>query len=102
MKKLLFTLPFLFMGQAHAQNSDVDAKCKSIEELAYVIMQARQSGRTMSSLMEIAGDDAITRAIVIDAYNVPRYATDRVRKEEIIDFSTNIASACYTALSQGD
>lgn len=76
--------------------------CGTIEELARSIMIARQSGASISRMMELAGSRGegtaadMMRSIVLDAYDWPRFSGDEYRGIAVDDFGNEIARACYT------
>lgn len=75
--------------------------CEVISRLAKSIMQARQSGVSMSEMMGIAARDedfkALAEALVIDAYDSPRYSTDGMKQRSIEDFENNVFLQCIKA-----
>lgn len=73
--------------------------CVVLSELAAQIMQNRQGGVPLSDMMRIAGDNEMVRAMVLEAYNQPRFNTSSYQLEAIQDFSDSIAFICYNAMS---
>jgi len=83
-----------FGSVATAGNSD---HCQSVSETAYAIQKARQGGVSMARSIEIAGqiDDGtpsgkalagMLRAMVIRAYEIPRYSSEVFKQRAIEDF----------------
>lgn len=65
--------------------------CKSISDLASSIMELRQDGVPMSRLLDgfakVQNDySALTKLIVIDAYERPRFDVEPYRQRAIVDF----------------
>ncbi len=73
--------------------------CVGIGEFAATLMQNRQTGVPMSSIMaRLPGDDPSTnavRAIVISAYEVPRWGSPEFQANAIADFRNAIELQCY-------
>lgn len=70
-------------------NGDWSSRCKSVSGLAESVMKSRQAGISMSSLMDMASDPAIkdtVSAMIMDAYEQPRFSTDQMKQETIADF----------------
>ena len=70
--------------------------CTSIGELATVVMQKRQEGIDLSKMLALAKDNDGVKAIVLDAYNSPRYSTDTYKNDAISHFSNKRVLACHT------
>lgn len=70
--------------------------CESVGELATVVMQKRQEGIDLSKMLALAKDNSGVKAIVLDAYNSPRYSTDKYIADAISDFSNKWVLACHT------
>ena len=70
-----------------------------IGELAEAIMTARQAGVTMSTAMGLMADDnpaaPLAKILVRQAYETPRYQTESVQRDVIIDFRNDTESMCY-------
>lgn len=69
--------------------------CPVISRTAGEIMRAHQVGVPLTRAMEIVGDDAFWRNIVLQAYSSPRYSTDENRRNAVTDFTTTVELACY-------
>ena len=103
---------------AHAQSSSeldqlspearlaaVDALCATDGELASVFMDMRQRRMSMavvmSSSLSAAPDDpeyqAMIRAMIIAAYDIPAFSGDEMKQEAIDDFGNEATLACYRA-----
>ena len=94
MKKLsLAAVLALSVFSVQAEEEDY---CESIGELATVIMQNRQKGVDLSKMLALAKDNDGVKAIVLDAYNSPRYSTDTYKNDAISDFSNKWVLACHT------
>ena len=76
--------------------------CELLSDLAKTIMTKRQDGASMTDMMAIVGDQdsaasKVTKAMIIGAYEVPAYSTDKVKQNAITDFSNQVALECYKA-----
>jgi hypothetical protein len=68
--------------------------CTLIGKLAAVIMEKRQDGVDMSSLMEIAESEIVKR-MVIFAYDTPRYSSEDYKRTAVQDFANEAMGVCY-------
>jgi hypothetical protein len=78
--------------------------CDNVAYLAKASMNNRQSGISLSYTLGIidgyGGDAAeIGRAIVIDAYNRPRWNDEARRESASVDFETEYLLACMKAMN---
>jgi len=94
MRRLVFVL--VVLGLAIGISYAGDDKCKSVEDLAEVIMGCRQSGVAMSSAMKVADDEPVTRAMVIDAWQRPMYNTEEYKQRSIQRFKDDWYMQCVT------
>ena len=68
--------------------------CKMTGDIAEKMMMARQLGVSMQSVMA-AAESPLRKAMVMDAYEVPRYATDEFQKRKAQDFRDKWYMSCY-------
>ena len=74
--------------------------CSMFSGLAKQMMTARQNGASMEEMMEVAtnsGNDAvnqITKAMVIEAYEIPRFSLPENKQNAINDFADHIYLTC--------
>lgn len=54
--------------------------CTDVERLAYSVMKANQQRVPIAKALEVAGSDSMSRAIVIDAYNVRSYLSEEAKE----------------------
>ncbi|MBL4751661.1 MAG: hypothetical protein JKX71_13970 [Amylibacter sp.] len=97
MKLLLITILLSLQisgSQAATQFGDED--CKSIADLAHVIMVGRQGGIAMTKMIDGFTREPNARVIIIDAYKLPRVHSHSLRKTVTEDFRDKWALACYT------
>lgn len=77
--------------------------CKLNAEVSAAIMKGRQNGVEMSKMIELIADSDNkdgAEAIVIMAYDTPRYRTDEMITRSIEDFRNEIYLACAKAHRQ--
>jgi len=94
-KKLLVTSLMLVLISTPA----LAGICEDISSLAGLIMDVRQKGAPMSTVMGVANEqkDAyrpLCRSIVIDAYESPKYSTESVKAQVISEFTNKYYLAC--------
>lgn len=91
-------LTALTLALALATTAQADQKiCTDLSELAEKYMTLRQQGVPMSDVMETAGDSRIIQGIVIDAYDSPRYSTERTKTRQRQDFRNDVYLECIKA-----
>jgi len=69
--------------------------CKQMGDMAAQIMEAREVGVPLSSMMDIAADNDLLKALILSAYQVPRFSTGDYRQEAITDFRNEVEVMCY-------
>lgn len=89
-------LAALIAVPAHAQDT-----CAAWGSLAETTMKARQDGVSLSDLMGAADRadpeiGAIIRAMVLTAFEKPRFTTPTVQQRTIADFRNDVELGCYT------
>lgn len=89
----------VFTQQAVAQDK-VENICTVAADLAGVIMQNRQLGTPISKMMEVAGGDQYAIALILIAYDTPRFSTDEYQQEAVVNFSNEVGLACYKGMTQ--
>lgn len=103
MKKMLIgaALAFGIILPAKAN----DDMCLALEVAAAAILEAKNTGMPMSSVMGIAEKSSenrvvrrLMRALVIDAYNLPAMASKEAQRRQATQFMNEIASTCYRTL----
>jgi hypothetical protein len=102
MKNLLMTAAIFVATTTSAFAQDEvtpDQICSTLGELAGIIMEIRQGGAPMSKVIsQVPGSDVV-RALVIGAYDTPRYSTDGYKSEAIEDFSNEAMLTCFKEFS---
>lgn len=107
MRKIIAALCLsLIVGTANAEEIDWNRTCKIIEDLAYATMVAKQSGVSLSTLMqniEEAMDDSaegeavrrLASLLVMEAYKEPDFFTEEVRHYQRQAFANRWSLACH-------
>ena len=97
MKKLIITLVLLF-GSMNIQANERFELCSAMSFMAESIMTARQENVDASVLVKLAYDDPditeLVLALIQDAYDTPRFATESVKQSTIRDFKNEIFMIC--------
>lgn len=85
----------LFMVVAAMNVYAID--CKELSNTAKDLMEIRQQGYSMSTLMEAAEGSELAQALVIEAYRQPRYNSERYKKQAVEDFTNSVYLQCLEA-----
>lgn len=74
--------------------------CGQVGDLAEVVMENRQGGISMARMMRVAQGEAqeIAEAIIIDAYDYPRFSTSKVKRQTVEDFRDKWYAQCVKDL----
>jgi len=99
MKKLLIAALILIPISAHCAE-DWQENCEVVGDLAYAIMHARQQGAPLPAIMEVAADDELSRKMVADAYDLPKYTLDESKAEAADEFRDKWYLDCYKVLTE--
>lgn len=90
MKKILIlTLLVTFSLSAKPTVED----CKVVSKLASQIMENRQYGVDMAKMYEIAKED-LSRQMILQAFEVPMYQTEKHKQMEISKFKNSWFKSC--------
>lgn len=97
MKKLLLAT-ILTIGSSSAFASDGEndqlALCKAFHGLAHVIMENRQREESMIKMIETAGDNEATKALILEAYKRPAYQVESNQKQSANRFANDVFAIC--------
>ena len=69
--------------------------CSKLSDTAGTIMQKRQEGVAMGRIMDLMGESATLRSMVIEAYEVRRHPAPMWQEREIDDFRDKWYLTCY-------
>jgi len=67
--------------------------CEHIESVARTIMQARQADLPLTKLMSVFSQK-LSRSMVMDAYDLPHYSTEKHKKRSINKFANRMFLMC--------
>lgn len=96
---LILLILNLTMLPVHAE--DWRETCSTVGELATTIMESRQSGASMAKLMEAVPEGgSYIETLIISAYDVPRYSTERMQKKAVEEFRDEVYLECVKALRE--
>lgn len=102
MLRIATILAVLLAGSAAAQDeADAGEFCDSLHSLSTSLMRARQNGVSMATMMQsIRGraSEEFLRALVIEAYEVPRYSSDEYRGRAVEDFANDQYLTCVRTM----
>ena len=90
MKKLL--LAALFAALPVSAKPTLE-DCKVVSNLASQIMENRQYGVDMAKMYEIAKED-LSRQMILQAFEVPMYQTEKHKQMEISKFKNSWFKSC--------
>ena len=92
-KALIVVSAFLGMTNLALAEPAKKTLCESIESLATVVMEARQSGVKLSDMLKGDKEDLVV-AIIIEAYEEPRWLTKESKEKSVVDFANEVMLAC--------
>ncbi len=102
MKKIIFLvgslIHFLGVSFTYARSEEKLEICKFYESLAEIVMDARQKGVPMSALYakDYGSKDRneITRGLIKEAYKIPRFNSEKSKKNAVLDFKNEKFGIC--------
>lgn len=101
MKKIIITIiTMVIITTAIATAKEWQEQCGDITRLAGTIMETRQLGASMQSMMESLSmeDQKNFGAMVVDAYEQPLFSTPEYRKETVEKFKNKWCLYCVKRL----
>lgn len=93
--KTLFLIITIFLLPSISFADDLDEKCKKIGDLAYTVMVGRQGDIGMSKMIKGFASIEGSRAMIIEAFDTPRYNTNQNKRQAWSDFRDEMALRCY-------
>ena len=79
------------------------ADCAALEDYAEIVMEKRQAGVSPSTMVDAISAEEykaarqVLSAIILDAYDRPRFSTEEFQQQMVQDFSAEVYLACMTA-----
>lgn len=105
MKKLLII--FLVLFTLNIKADPLHDACKSVQDLAEVIMEKRQAGMNISSMMEVVIDENdpeimnnLHKEMILDAYNTSLYSTSLYIIRVVNEFKNTWYLNCIVELKE--
>ena len=92
-KALIVVSAFLGMTNLALAEPAKKTLCESIESVATVVMDNRQLGTKLSDMLKSATSDLVV-AIIIEAYEEPRWSTKEHQESTVVDFANEVMLAC--------
>jgi len=92
--KTTLTIIAMFLATPVISKEEGEHICETLGDVAYKVMELRQGGVPMSTVMQIS-DSKLVEAIVVDAYDQPRFSTDSYKRESANDFRNDVEVQCY-------
>lgn len=93
-------------AMAEDQSLGYEPYCGNIGQIAYFVMNARQSGESVSGLVDHITNKVKKRSLqkimyqmVVDAYKTPRTRTEEKKDEIIKEFGTRYFLNCINAMN---
>jgi len=88
------------------KEAQAQVNCEKFGGMAKSIMEARQSGAALSDMLKILDSPNITtagplaRAVIMEAFDQPRYNTASVQQRTINEFASQQMLMCMKTLNQ--
>jgi len=100
MKKKLLLFFVFWSFSVQADNVGWKERCGVLAKIAAAIMDNRQSGVPMDEMMKTVGDSEVDMAILIAAFEKPRYKTEEYKNNAIVNFRNSIYLECVKQLKK--
>ncbi len=103
MKKAILSIAIAILGVTSAQ---AQVNCEQVNRLAKSVMSARQSGVALSDMLKVLDSPDIktsgplTRAVIMEAFEHPRYNTESVQQRTITEFASQHMLMCIKIMNQ--
>ena len=91
MKKILLAVTLMSLLLT-SQASEIS--CEQIEITARTIMEARQAGVPLKSVMKVVKTSDAMKQVVIQAYDSSKYETDSYKKSAVEKFANKYYVSC--------
>lgn len=91
---LILSVFWAFLGAPAFAENLTDEECLRLYSLSELIMKSRQNGVPMPDVVKIFDGIETMRALVIVAYDEPRYGTDEMQARTIQEFADSVYARC--------
>ena len=87
---------------AQAEQPSAMETCTGWGDPAERVMELRQGGVALSGVIEAMGEhmNSTQRAMIMDAYDTPRFRTPRIVSEVVQDFRNEAEHNCFSAFGE--
>lgn len=99
MKFLLTVILLASSLAANAEKSNISV-CNELQELGYKIMELRQSGVPVSTVMGASDGNKTINSIIIAAYEEMQYSTKEYQIRASREFANKVYIECFKAASR--
>ena len=98
-KAVIVVSAFLGMTNLALAKPAKETVCEAVESLAATIMEGRQVGTKLSTMLKLATDpnpaaNDLAVAIVIEAYEQPRMTGKKYQEMMVVNFSNKVMLKC--------
>ena len=93
-KALIVVSAFLGMTNLALAEPAKKTVCEITESVATLVMEARQLGASLSEMLKATDHPDWAVAIIIEAYEEPRWSTTKMQARAIVDFANEVMLAC--------
>ena len=94
------SLPVMADTPSEKQPSVAMQICTSYSELAKSVMESRHVGVGLPKMLEIADDDEVAVAIVMEAFDHPQFRTEQAIKRSAREFANQQMLGCMKAFNK--
>jgi hypothetical protein len=97
MKKLILAVALTLSASTVVAETAADkyAYCESMAGLAESMMNVRQAGKSLSSMLAITTNEAF-KPLLINAYQTPVFSTEKYKQDAINKHRDDVHTACLT------
>lgn len=99
MRSLIALCLLAWVSTTQAQTTPLLSYCADVHRAAEAAMQDRQNGYDMATLLRLADGNEVAEAIVIQAFQVPRYRNLDDRMSAIDTFASYVFDTCLEHFS---
>jgi Sec7-like guanine-nucleotide exchange factor len=97
---ILFSFAAAATAEDASETLSPSQRCAKMSQLAEQIMDLRQTGASMASVMEIATGNELLVSIVVEAYKRNRYETKDMQTRATTDFANDFYLECFERLTE--
>ncbi len=98
--KTIFAAVIVAVSFGAAANKVNPEVCNDLQELAFKVMNLRQTGTPPSDLLALTGGNKIANAIVIAAYEELQYSTREYQIRASREFANRVYIECFKSVNK--